>query len=89
MNSKDKFIGVAAILIGIAFIALGVFSGMPKTTNNPQIYNEQQSAGDRNTPTNQNMNTNNGNEQQVEVYSEQDQDNTQEDTEEGSNRYIY
>ena len=86
MNSKDKLIGVAAILIGLAFIALGIVSAMPKTTNNSQIYIEQPSAEDRNTPTNQNYNEN---EPQVEVYSEQQQDSTQEDTEEESTRYIY
>ena len=41
MSSKDKLIGFTLIIVGIAFIALGVMSGMPKGTNNPGIYNEQ------------------------------------------------
>ena len=41
MENK-KTIGAILIIIGIAFIALGVWAGMPKTTTKtPSISNEQ------------------------------------------------
>ena len=41
MGNK-KILGIILIIIGIAFIALGVWAGMPKTiTKTPAIYNEQ------------------------------------------------
>ena len=47
MTSKDKLIGVALILIGLGFIALGVVFGMKPvaTTNNNLVYTEQQNDG--------------------------------------------
>lgn len=39
---NNKTLGIILIIIGIAFIALGVWAGMPKTTTKtPAIYNEQ------------------------------------------------
>lgn len=39
---NNKALGTMLIIIGIAFIALGVWAGMPKiATKTPSIYNEQ------------------------------------------------
>lgn len=78
---NNKTIGILLIIIGIAFIALGAWAGMPKTTTKtPSIYNEQ-----NNTNTNTNTQVNDVTdyiyEENVNVYTES---NEQEST-----RYIY
>jgi len=101
MTSKDKLIGIALILIGIGFIALGVVFGMKPatTTNNNQVYTEQQNGNaetqnDELEPEVQNP---------VDVYEEninvdgpsnyvevdEQENNTTEQDDEGSTRYIY
>ena len=82
MSSKDKLIGASLILIGIGFIALGVFTGIKPvktvTNNNNQVYTEQQNSGTE-VQNNQIQNV-------VDVYTE---NNNLDQTEEGSTRYIY
>lgn len=81
MESKDKLIGGALILLGIGFIVLGVAFGMrPNTTN--QIYTEQQ---------NNVVYTENGNENEIQNYNVNvyEETNTTEEESEGGTRYIY
>lgn len=81
MTSKEKLIGIALIVIGLAFIALGVWAGMPrKITNNPGIYTEQ----NINNVENNQVNTLNNN-----VNDSIYQEPVNEDSEEGTTRYIY
>ncbi len=76
MENK-KTLGIVLIIIGILFIALGAWAGMPKTTTKtPSIYNEQ-----NNTNTQVNDVTDSIYEENVNVYTES---NEQEST-----RYIY
>ena len=94
MSGKDKLIGVALILIGIAFIALGVMTMMPKSpaknniytepNTNLQVYTEQQ-----NETSNEMENEQQEQEQLVDVYTEDDTTNTDAEEDEGSTRYIY
>lgn len=84
MSSKDKLIGVALILLGLGFIALGVvFGGGLKTagTQNNVYYQEQPAL---NGETEEEINP-------VDVYFEEEVDeNVEEETEqEDTNRYIY
>lgn len=45
MTTKDKLIGISLILIGIAFIALGVMVEMPTVIpQNNQVYTEQKNS---------------------------------------------
>lgn len=97
MTSKDKLIGVSLILIGIGFIVLGVVFGMKPaaTPNNNQVYTEQQ-------PVN-NQPVENQIQNPVDVYREninvdgpsnyvevdEQENNTTEQDDEGSTRYIY
>ena len=80
MTAKDKLIGVSLILIGIGFIALGIiFGGQPTAVpNNNQVYEEQQLNGEEGTTEA---------EPNVNVYTEQE--TLQNESEEGTNRYIY
>ena len=81
MESKDKLIGGALILLGIGFIVLGVAFGMRPTTTN-QIYTEQQ---------NNVVYTENGNENEIQNYNVNvyEETNTTEEESEGGTRYIY
>ena len=74
---NNKTLGVILIIIGLAFIALGVWAGMQKTmSQTPSIYNEQ-----NNTNTQENDVTDSIYLENVNVYTES---NEQEST-----RYIY
>lgn len=74
---NSKTLGIILIIIGIAFIALGVWAGMPKTAaQTPSIYNEQ-----NNTNTQVNEVTDSIYLEDINVYTES---NEQEST-----RYIY
>lgn len=59
MTAKDKMIGIAAILIGLGFIILGVTVGIKSAAKqDPGIYTEQN-------------NTNTNNNEQINVYDEE------------------
>ena len=70
---NNKTIGILLIVVGIVFIALGVWSSMPKvTTQTPSIYKEQNNNNEVNNVTDT---------IDVNVYTETD--------EQESTRYIY
>ena len=74
---NNKTIGAILIVIGIAFIALGVWSGIPKTaTKTPAIYNEQNETNIQENDVNESIYS-----EDINVYTEQ--------SDEESTRYIY
>ena len=75
MENK-KTLGVVLIIIGLAFIALGAWAGMPKATKTPAIYNEQNETNIQENDVNESIYS-----EDINVYTEQ--------SDEESTRYIY
>ena len=85
MEAKDKMIGAVLIIVGIFFIGLGVFVNMQtsnaKIKNN--IYKEQ--VIENNTNTVETTEQDEVENEEIEVYTETDTQNTEQDT----TKYIY